>query len=56
LDPARQLAGFNAGETLAPAPASQIPAKIDPYEIGGTKVQLTLLGGREVYRAKEFTG
>lgn len=29
---------------------------IDPYEIGGTEVQLTLRGGREVHRADGFTG
>ncbi|MBL8708240.1 MAG: amidohydrolase [Rhodospirillaceae bacterium] len=29
---------------------------IDPYEIGGTQVDLTLLGGREVHRAEGFSG
>jgi hypothetical protein len=29
---------------------------IDPYEIGGTQVDLTLLGGREVHRAAGFAG
>ena len=29
---------------------------IDPMELGQTQVLLTLLGGREVYRAKEFLG
>jgi predicted amidohydrolase YtcJ len=29
---------------------------IDPKDIGGTQVLLTLLGGREVYRAKDFAG
>jgi len=29
---------------------------IDPYEIGGTQVDLTLLGGREVHRAEKFDG
>ncbi len=29
---------------------------IDPYEIGGTEVLLTLLGGREVHRADSFDG
>lgn len=29
---------------------------IDPHEIGGTQVELTLLGGREVHRSDTFTG
>jgi predicted amidohydrolase YtcJ len=29
---------------------------IDPYEIAGTQVMLTLLGGQEVYRARDFAG
>jgi len=29
---------------------------IDPYEIGGTEVLLTMLAGREVHRAKGFDG
>lgn len=29
---------------------------IDPYEIAGTEVELTLLGGREVHRSAGFTG
>jgi len=29
---------------------------IDPYEIGGTQVELTLLGGREMHRAEGFAG
>jgi predicted amidohydrolase YtcJ len=29
---------------------------IDPHDIGGTEVLLTLLGGREVHRAKSFGG
>lgn len=29
---------------------------VDPYEIGGTQVDLTLLGGREVHRAEGFSG
>ncbi len=29
---------------------------IDPYAIGGTEVELTLLGGREVHRADGFAG
>lgn len=29
---------------------------ISPYEIGGTEVLLTLLGGKEVHRAQEFEG
>ena len=28
----------------------------DVYDIGDTEVLLTLLGGREVYRAEDFTG
>ena len=30
--------------------------EIDPYEIADTQVQLTLLGGKEVYRATGFSG
>lgn len=29
---------------------------VDPYEIGGTEVDLTLLGGREVHRSETFAG
>jgi predicted amidohydrolase YtcJ len=29
---------------------------VDPYEIGGTQVDLTLLGGRETYRSANFAG
>ena len=29
---------------------------IDPYEIAGTEVLLTLLGGNEVHRADDFAG
>ena len=29
---------------------------IDPYEIAGTQVMLTLLGGKEVHRHEEFKG
>jgi len=29
---------------------------VDPYELGGTEVLLTLLGGQEVYRAEGFGG
>lgn len=29
---------------------------VDPHEIGGTQVLLTLLGGKEVHRAKGFSG
>lgn len=29
---------------------------VDPYEIGGTEVLLTLLGGQEVHRADDFSG
>ena len=29
---------------------------IDPHDIGGTEVLLTLLGGREVHLAKSFRG
>lgn len=29
---------------------------IDPYEIGGTEVLLTLMGGRETHRATGFDG
>ena len=29
---------------------------ISPYEIGGTEVLLTLLGGKEVHRAEGFAG
>jgi hypothetical protein len=29
---------------------------IDPYDIGGTEVLLTLLGGRDVHRAESFPG
>jgi predicted amidohydrolase YtcJ len=29
---------------------------VDPYEIGGTEVMLTLLGGKEVHRANGFAG
>lgn len=29
---------------------------VDPYDIGGTEVDLTLLGGREVHRSETFAG
>nr|WP_298686312.1 amidohydrolase [uncultured Dongia sp.] len=29
---------------------------VDPYEIGGTEVELTLLGGKEVHRSAGFAG
>ena len=29
---------------------------VSPYEIGGTEVLMTLLGGKEVHRAKGFEG
>jgi predicted amidohydrolase YtcJ len=29
---------------------------VSPYELGGTEVLLTLLGGREVHRATGFAG
>ena len=29
---------------------------VSPYELGGTEVLLTLLGGKEVHRAEGFAG
>jgi len=29
---------------------------VSPYEIAGTEVMLTLLGGKEVHRAEAFAG